>query len=483
MRTKNTKDKIIFVKKFIEKYKKDIGVVLILSICSGIIYFNLSNLINPEIFEYKNINTWFESDIPRNFLNMTSRLSNHHRTSVHPLFPLFAYSPGLVFRKIFNFSLINTVRLVNTTYTMIWAGLFYLLFRIKGLKKIDSSIITILALVSSSAIFWMTVPESFLLGSISIIFMLIIAALAEKRFLGTFWYTVGSFLTFSITVTNWMVGLLISFIHNKFSNFIKVSLYAFSTVLILWKIQNFFIPSTKLFLLWEGEKNYFNNLDIENILLVIKSFFIHSMVMPSISYMDNSSKSYTSIQMTIQNSSILPDTWLEGVSILLWIVILSIGVINFFSIKMKTKFQAIIGILILGQLILHILYGSETFLYSLNFLPLIIILASYSFKLNTRKLSLGLIAILIIVAGINNYNKFNIARNLYEPTFTPRQITLNRMKLSPEDPWPRGEGHTILALPGSLDTNKAFSSHVTKSEVWDIFPKSININQYLYAVD
>ena len=40
--------------------------------------------------------------------------------------------------------------------------------------------------------------------------------------------------------------------------------------------------------------------------------------------------------------------------------------------------------------------------------------------------------------------------------FTQRQITLNEMSTRPNDPWPRGDGHVLLAEPGSPLTQKGY---------------------------
>jgi hypothetical protein len=39
---------------------------------------------------------------------------------------------------------------------------------------------------------------------------------------------------------------------------------------------------------------------------------------------------------------------------------------------------------------------------------------------------------------------------------TPRQEVLQAQKARPADPWPRGQGHVILAVPGSLEAQKAY---------------------------
>ena len=39
---------------------------------------------------------------------------------------------------------------------------------------------------------------------------------------------------------------------------------------------------------------------------------------------------------------------------------------------------------------------------------------------------------------------------------TPRQEVLEAQHARPTDPWPRGRGHVVLAIPGSLEVQKAY---------------------------
>ena len=86
----------------------------------------------------------------------------------------------------------------------------------------------------------------------------------------------------------------------------------------------------------------------------------------------------------------------------LWIALLGLGLWGFFSSKKHTKFRIVLGFSLLGQLALHLVYGNETFLYSLHFLPLLIILAAFSVLTSTRLIALILAGILVICTGINN---------------------------------------------------------------------------------
>ena len=46
--------------------------------------------------------------------------------------------------------------------------------------------------------------------------------------------------------------------------------------------------------------------------------------------------------------------------------------------------------------------------------------------------------------------------NLDQPLITPREIVLAAMRQRPADPWPRGLGHVVLAIPGSQQPEKGY---------------------------
>lgn len=63
-------------------------------------------------------------------------------------------------------------------------------------------------------------------------------------------------------------------------------------------------------------------------------------------------------------------------------------------------------IILIGQVLLHLIYSSEVFLYSLHFLPLIIIFASLTTLTRYRKVALVLALLLIPLAFMNNGAQF-----------------------------------------------------------------------------
>jgi hypothetical protein len=81
--------------------------------------------------------------------------------------------------------------------------------------------------------------------------------------------------------------------------------------------------------------------------------------------------------------------------------------------------KLVLALTIFCQLILHIVYGPETFLYAPQFGPLLVIFAALGSFTRARRLVLTLTTLLIIFASINNAILFKHAASFYDRHFVP----------------------------------------------------------------
>ncbi len=70
---------------------------------------------------------------------------------------------------------------------------------------------------------------------------------------------------------------------------------------------------------------------------------------------------------------------------------------------------------------LHLLYGEETFLYALHYLPLLIASAALAALGRFRRIALILALIVLCVGGLNNLMKFRQAREIMMHHFYPER--------------------------------------------------------------
>ena len=69
---------------------------------------------------------------------------------------------------------------------------------------------------------------------------------------------------------------------------------------------------------------------------------------------------------------------------------------------------------ILGGYALHLVYGAEVFLYSANYLPLLVVVASLGSQTRYRWSVLGLATVLIAMNLVLNFAQFHRAISLFE---------------------------------------------------------------------
>lgn len=416
---------------------------------------------------------WFTADIPRVVRSMAvSPQKGSLRFFLHPLFAEFTYPPVWMLQHVFGLKAIAAVRVVMAIVAASWLGLFYALLRLVGCRRFDAVLLSLLAAVSAASVFWFVVPESFTLSSVGILVALAIAAWGQRLPLSPGWYAVANVLTLGFTVTNWMFGILATAVNLPRKRSVGIILASFFGVGICSAIvpaigwaKNHLPPIgwVVLFLLagigiaivltvaisvrrlhpnfnpWNvlsyllqqrfvqivaagaclvaaivfvaGEREFMLLPQSGGPLAAVRAFFLHSMVMPSIHLVDLVEQHDLSVfpKMTIQGSAAGSGSPWGAVTVGLWAALLGLGFWSLFSLKSLGKFRWVLGLTLLGQLILHLLYGAETFLYALDFAPVLLAIAALSTLTRFRGLALVFVVLVTIGAGANNIVQYQQA--------------------------------------------------------------------------
>jgi hypothetical protein len=217
-------------------------------------------------------------------------------------------------------------------------------------------------------------------------------------------------MTFSITVTNWMFGIAATFVNHSRRKSLQITLVALGSVFVLTILQKIiFRYATVLnFLHFKGETTYSVAPTATKFMMSSISFWLHTMVMPKINfglYLDQPGF----LSLSIQKSLPQVDNLFNLIAIISWILFLDLGIWSFFTVNEHQKLRHVIGIGILGQFLLHLVYGTEIFLYSLHFVPLLVTLVALSFLTPRRLVTLGLAIVFIFTSGISNSIHFQQA--------------------------------------------------------------------------
>lgn len=389
---------------------RDSLILILLFIIAGLATYLGAQLLSPVLLDWETIDVWFDGDIPRVYGNMTERWSNHWRTRVHPLFSLSTCPLVYGLNRVAGIDPLTGVRMIMSLAASFWISGLYLLLRVIGCRRPDAVLFSVLGAISAASMFWSAVPTSYPFGSMSILLALILVALAEQRPPSSLWFLIVSALTLSFTITNWMAGIFATFASHPWRHALQVTANAFCLVILLWGVQKLVFPSADLFLLrindlWFGEDKFLLHPQAGWPWHVIRSFVFHSMVMPTFSVLEQEDRPHWPL-MSVQPSSLGSGGPWSLVAIAAWTGLLLLGIWALWSMQTHHRLRLVLGLTLLGQLGLHLLYGYETFLYSLHFVPLLVVLAALSSLTPARWLAMVLTVILIATAGMNNQLQF-----------------------------------------------------------------------------
>ena len=434
------------------QYWQDILIIVVLAIATALALNYATGLINPVLYSQNNI--WFGADIKRVFDNMSDFGSNHQRTKVHPIFSLIAFPPVYLL-KLAGLETIASVRATILAVAGLWIISLYILLRLIGIRRFDSVLFSILGATSAAVIFWFTVPETYSFGSLSIVLALCFAAIVEHRQVSQFWYVIVSALTLSFTTTNWLIGIIVTAVNHPWKRALQITVNAFSLIVLLWSVQKVIFKSAEFFLGDRTERQYVLLSSSGGPLQVLKSVIAHTMVMPALNMVINKYKSPDWPILVTQTSAPGSGSIWGLVAVGLWTALLGLGLWGFFATKKHFKLRLILGTFLLAQLFLHILYGSETFLYALHFIPLLILLAAFSLLTPARLVALGLAGALIVCAGINNGLQFKQATDfLQNRALNPDKISQKQQRST--QLWGRDAATVVLAAPSMGEVGRAY---------------------------
>jgi hypothetical protein len=424
---KDDKDSPVGYRHILAKNWRDIGLGLVLSLGIAVASYQLSSSLPAFLMQTEDL--WFHADQNKVSQVMSSRESQHHvgnRSRRHPLFPLLTFVPVYLIKHGLSVDQTTALRVFSAAVVSVWIVVFFALLRLIGCRRPDAALFTLLASSSASSIFWFIIPESFGLGSLSLLCAFVLVALAESTKLASGWYVAANALSFSVTTTNWMAGILSVLVTYHWKRALRLMLYAVCLVTGLWLVQKALIPGWPFFFPnLEQEATWLLRADSGGPLHVVRAFLFHSMVMPTIATDDRTPAAvlveghyvHLGPYFTIQGSSLGSGTAWGLFAAVFWAGLLLIGAWAWFQLKQHGRFRVMLGFALLGQLMLHLFYGNETFLYSLHFMPLLILWAAAGTLTRARPLALALAALLVMAALMNNIIVFqqagSMARDAY----------------------------------------------------------------------
>jgi hypothetical protein len=321
---------------------------------------------------------WFQADQPRAVMALSDRMSQwHYRNNVHPLFSLIIF-PIVQFIGFFGFSTISACKIFMLLVALSSNYFLYLTLRHLGLSRLQGILGCCVFLSSASFIHWFGLVESFAPSSLTVILCVYLFSSRAKS--GAPAVIAASVISISMVITNWTLGLALTFVKFPLGKAIRYSLSAILICLMLSVVQKqifpksgyFFSPNTLAY-----EQKYLSLEDgskptVTTVLERVQSFLFSSAVAPK--PMVSKDKWSENSIVTNQYFGISNYEFTGIVAVIIWFFAVTIAAISILSKRYVTPIIAGLAIFVSGQAILHSVYGEITFLYIADYFPALLIL-------------------------------------------------------------------------------------------------------------
>jgi hypothetical protein len=338
---------------------------------------------------------------------MSRRDARQHRiTSEHPLMPMALYYPAQALTRLTRQTIVGASRMMWAIIAAAWTVSLFGLLRRNECRLVDASCLTMLGFSSAAATFWFAVPEVFAIGSLTIILALMLAPRAPNG--NSLWRLgMANVLTLSMTITNWSIGLVLAGVYLRWRQALLVVLSVTAITSLLWGVQRLAFPHSRYIATESSRLTRFMHVpSAHRIQDASRAFFVHTMVMPQLQIKNRGElQKVLSVQQSRVGSA---HAW-GHVAAVSWILLLLAGILATFTAIRQSPLMRVVVVSTALQLGLHIVFGGETFLYSMHFLPLLILFVVPATRSRFRVPILALSIIVAITSAINNQRQFSTA--------------------------------------------------------------------------
>jgi hypothetical protein len=359
---------------------------------------------------------WFEADTPRVLEDLTDPRGNHYRSSVHPIVITLTMPIGAFLVRVLHLTPFQAALVLNAATAGLWLAAIFATLRLIGCSRRDALALALLAGASSGAMFWFLVPETYPMGSLSIVACLLVAARCTRVAVPDLVMCLAAAFSLGITITDWMAGWALTLFNRKLKRAVLIlagSLLLVAGVSVAQKAlfrlmfsnRNLGLPYPRAL---AGESDWVYFPDASRLLEVTRAALLHSVVMPSFT-------AYPRVGLSVQSSPAFSSNWVASTAVVLWGVLLAAGLLRLVWGNGPIRFRLVVGSVLLAQLMMHELYGPETFLYALNFVPLLFVTAGIAMLDAGRRVLAALaVAAAVLTLGNNLYQFDRAVRSLSE---------------------------------------------------------------------
>ena len=383
---------------------RDLASCLVLCAFAAVLSVVGFQVLRPAILDHETFNYWFEGDSSSLYEQMTSRTGEvHGRTSRHPLFSLLSGVPIAALERLSGVPEDALIAVWMGLVAALWIALLFAALRALGLSTASALAYSLLCSASAASWFTLPAPGHFVLGSATILAALLVVVQAERGVEIPAWILIGvAAATLAVTITNWVAGLLMLLACAGLRRGAWMAAASLGVVAVLFGVQALLVPHARI-PSPEGEGRFLfaplrgGPLDVAGV------FFGSAMAAPDVREHANN---YLSVQDAWPGTG---SPWAIA-ALAGWIALLFLAVLGWRRWRRPLSTKFLVAVLAL-QLALHQVFGAETVLYALHWMPLLVAFAALAaLDPLARRPATVLAASVAVLAAVSNGQEFVEAR-------------------------------------------------------------------------
>lgn len=320
----------------------------------------------------------------------------HYRDKVHPYFSLFAVSASKLTNAITKHS-VTPYEAYRLIFGTIAVFLFWYLIYIQSNWALAFSS-TCLLMSSMSFQIWTLIPETYIFSFMTIMLSLFLIQKNSRHDAVILTSLAG-------TITNVAIGLSYLFYKPITKQLLLKTIYTSVVVGLMMSIyQKILYPSSELFFkvyLHSQETSFFTK-HLADIPYRLFDFFVSGFILP-IHHKVSLPTTTDKLWGDFFKNGILSDPYTTFFTLIIFVLIICqlLLIYSFCLSKEKSVLGKATLTYIIFELALHMAYGDMPFLYSLNFVPPMILLAVVVYKNYTKHLVLVFLSLALLISLFN----------------------------------------------------------------------------------
>jgi hypothetical protein len=391
-------------------------------------------------FTNTHLDVWFDSDSLFIVDQLTDRWSKHNGTnSRHPIYVLLTYPLVFVQVRLLGIDAAHAMLAVLILYSSLYVAMMYAVLRLMDLSIVPSLLFTGIFVVSTPGILFLGIHERLILGGLTILVMVAVFLLHQRRLVPASILMLAAALTLGVTVTNFMIGVLGLLLVLGIRRGIQASANALVVVMFLNVLVVVAFPTSSTLLdvrSWPFLTTVFSGHAERlekggNFWDKVKAFSFYSVILPEPQIQTKPEGS--DIQyLSVQKVGIEEDDEIWYLAAALWVVLLAMGARNLMVSRRWNTLAKLLGLGVLGQFCLFMLYGAETVLFSPYYVPLMVLVAAMSWRAcATRRAAFIFALMFLVVLVFNNGEEFIEALHKAKEVISTQDAAVHAPVLTP----------------------------------------------------